>query len=176
MQLTRANEEIYNSLASGIRAFNGTAGSYRHLIIGQALPLEFAPYINRIISPPLRPVCSTNLGFPAIYYLTNAFRLIAKSSRLESVHCFLASWKLWYLWDYVSYKKRRKMVSWYIGLTRMCPFPMNRSFTKCDYSPIDVFVTYDGKRAPDIAVSRYAVRHLVASEVRLPLLSEHRKN
>ena len=31
--------------------------------------------------------------------------------------------------------------------------------------PIDVFVTYDGKRADDIAVSRYAVRHLVAGEV-----------
>ena len=31
--------------------------------------------------------------------------------------------------------------------------------------PIDVFVTYDGKRAADIAVSRYAVRHLVAGEV-----------
>ena len=30
---------------------------------------------------------------------------------------------------------------------------------------IDVFVTYDGKRAADIAVSRYAVRHLVAAEV-----------
>ena len=28
-----------------------------------------------------------------------------------------------------------------------------------------MFVTYDGKRAPDIAVSRYAVRHLVAAEV-----------
>ncbi|CDO76430.1 hypothetical protein BN946_scf184781.g7 [Trametes cinnabarina] len=31
--------------------------------------------------------------------------------------------------------------------------------------PIDVFVTYDGKRAADIAVSRYAVRHLVAAEI-----------
>ena len=31
--------------------------------------------------------------------------------------------------------------------------------------PIDVFVTYDGKRASDINVSRYAVRHLVAAEV-----------
>jgi chromosome transmission fidelity protein 18 len=31
--------------------------------------------------------------------------------------------------------------------------------------PVDVFVTYDGKRAADIAVSRYAVRHLVAGEV-----------
>ncbi len=32
-------------------------------------------------------------------------------------------------------------------------------------SPIDVFVTYDGKRASDITVSRYAVRHLVSEEV-----------
>lgn len=31
--------------------------------------------------------------------------------------------------------------------------------------PVDVFVTYDGKRAADLAVSRYAVRHLVAAEV-----------
>ena len=34
-------------------------------------------------------------------------------------------------------------------------------------SPIDVFVTYDGKRAADISISRYAVRHLVAGEVTL---------
>ncbi len=34
--------------------------------------------------------------------------------------------------------------------------------------PIDVFVTYDGKRAGDIAVSRYAVRHLVAGAVISP--------
>lgn len=33
--------------------------------------------------------------------------------------------------------------------------------------PVDVFVTYEGKRAADIAVSRYAVRHLVAAEVSL---------
>ncbi|TRM59320.1 P-loop containing nucleoside triphosphate hydrolase protein [Schizophyllum amplum] len=31
--------------------------------------------------------------------------------------------------------------------------------------PIDVFVTYDGKRAADIAVSRYAVRQMVATEI-----------
>lgn len=35
----------------------------------------------------------------------------------------------------------------------------------CIFRPIDVFVTYDGKRASDIAASRYAVRHLVAAEV-----------
>lgn len=31
--------------------------------------------------------------------------------------------------------------------------------------PIDVFITYDGKRAADIPVPRYATRHLVAAEV-----------
>jgi chromosome transmission fidelity protein 18 len=33
------------------------------------------------------------------------------------------------------------------------------------YRPVDTFVTYDGKRATDIAPPRYAVRHLVATEV-----------
>ena len=33
--------------------------------------------------------------------------------------------------------------------------------------PIDVFITYDGKRPTDIAVSRYAVRHIVSGEVRI---------
>ena len=36
----------------------------------------------------------------------------------------------------------------------------------CPGRPVDVFVTYDGKRASDIALSKYAVRHLVATEVR----------
>ncbi|KAL0066480.1 Chromosome transmission fidelity protein 18 [Marasmius tenuissimus] len=31
--------------------------------------------------------------------------------------------------------------------------------------PVDVFVTYDGKRAADMTVPRYAVRHLVAGEI-----------
>jgi hypothetical protein len=31
--------------------------------------------------------------------------------------------------------------------------------------PVDSFVTYDGKRAVDIPPPRYAVRHLVATEV-----------
>ena len=33
-------------------------------------------------------------------------------------------------------------------------------------SPIDVFVTYDGKRSSDLLASRYAMRHLVSAEVR----------
>ncbi len=31
--------------------------------------------------------------------------------------------------------------------------------------PVDSFVTYDGKRPADIPPLRYAVRHLVATEV-----------
>ena len=31
--------------------------------------------------------------------------------------------------------------------------------------PVDTFITYDGKRASDIAAPRYAVRHLVAAMV-----------
>lgn len=32
--------------------------------------------------------------------------------------------------------------------------------------PIDAFITYEGKRAADVAVQRYATRHLLAGEVR----------
>ena len=31
--------------------------------------------------------------------------------------------------------------------------------------PIDVFVHFEGKRATDMALSRYAARHLIANEV-----------
>jgi chromosome transmission fidelity protein 18 len=37
--------------------------------------------------------------------------------------------------------------------------------------PIDVFITYDGKRADDIAASRFAVRQLVAQAVCLVSLT-----
>jgi hypothetical protein len=59
-QLTKTNEEIYKSLSHGLRTASGRrSGDYRHLVGGQILKLEFAPYINRIISPPLRPVCAS---------------------------------------------------------------------------------------------------------------------
>lgn len=35
------------------------------------------------------------------------------------------------------------------------------------HRPIDVFIHYDGKRADDIAVSRFAVRQLVAQAVNI---------
>jgi hypothetical protein len=59
-QKTRANEEIYMSLSRCLRSASGRQeGNYRHLVSTPILQLEFAPYINRIISPPLRPVCLT---------------------------------------------------------------------------------------------------------------------
>lgn len=58
LQKTRANEEIYKSLARCLRTASGRlGGNYRHLVSTPIMQLEFAPYINRIISPPLRPVC-----------------------------------------------------------------------------------------------------------------------
>lgn len=52
-------------------------------------------------------------------------------------------------------------MSWKIFLTKV---PLGLIiFT---LSPIDVFVTYDGKRSADIAAPRYAVRHMIAAEVR----------
>ena len=40
-----------------------------------------------------------------------------------------------------------------------------RKLLNSRYSPVDVFVTYDGKRSSGIAISRCAVRQLVANEV-----------
>jgi len=33
------------------------------------------------------------------------------------------------------------------------------------HRPIDSFIVYDGKRPTDVGVARYAVRHMIASEV-----------
>ena len=54
---TKAHEEIYKSLSKCLRsACRREAGCFRHLLSEQILQLEFSPYINRIISPPLRSV------------------------------------------------------------------------------------------------------------------------
>ncbi|TFY61904.1 hypothetical protein EVJ58_g4212 [Rhodofomes roseus] len=54
---TTTNQEIYASLARCLRsAAARNHGDYRHLANGQILQLEFAPYLNRLISPPLNPI------------------------------------------------------------------------------------------------------------------------
>ncbi|KAF9227797.1 hypothetical protein BS17DRAFT_726296 [Gyrodon lividus] len=136
MLVTRTNGEIYRSLSNGIRTAGRTAGAYRHLITGQVLQLEFAPYINRIISPPLRPVNSQIIK-PGERALLSRLVEIMVSLELRFVQERAGDGQLVYRLD----------------------------------PPIDVFVTYDGKRATDIAVSRYAVRHLVAAEIDAALIA-----
>ncbi|KAH0830674.1 P-loop containing nucleoside triphosphate hydrolase protein [Lanmaoa asiatica] len=128
--ITRTNEDIMKSLSDGICASGRNTGAHRHLIMGQVLHLEFAPYINRIISPPLRPVNSQVIRPEERALLT---RLVEIMVSLEL--------------RFVQERAEDGQVAY-----RLDP-------------PIDVFVTYDGRRAPDIAVSRYAVRHLIATEV-----------
>ena len=56
-QTTRANTEIYKSFGVCLRtASTRHGGDFRHLVSHPVLQLEIAPYINRIINPPLRPV------------------------------------------------------------------------------------------------------------------------
>lgn len=50
-------------------------GAYIHLLMGKILPMEFAPYINRIISPPLRPVRTASVYLqtgPISHYQVNS--------------------------------------------------------------------------------------------------------
>ena len=61
---TKAHEEIYKSLSKCLRSACGReAGCFRHLLSERILQLEFSLYINRIISPPLRPVS----GYPDLF-------------------------------------------------------------------------------------------------------------
>ncbi|KAJ7157004.1 P-loop containing nucleoside triphosphate hydrolase protein [Mycena crocata] len=134
---TRANEEIYKSLSRCLQtASTRRGGDYRHLVSRPVLQLEFAPYINRIISPPLRPVNSQVIKPEERAVLT---RLVDIMSTLEL--------------QFFQERAEDGQLSY-----RLDP-------------PIDVFVTYDGKRAADISVSRYAVRHLVAGEIEAQLIS-----
>ncbi|TBU35498.1 P-loop containing nucleoside triphosphate hydrolase protein [Dichomitus squalens] len=128
---TKTNEEIYKSLARCLRtAAARCGGDWRHLASDTLMQLELAPYLNRIVSPPLRPVNSQVIRPAEKAVLA---RLVSVMANLEL--------------RFVQEKTEEGQLVY-----RLDP-------------PIDVFVTYDGKRAADIAVSRYAVRHLVAAEI-----------
>ncbi|KZT71388.1 P-loop containing nucleoside triphosphate hydrolase protein [Daedalea quercina L-15889] len=128
---TTTNQEIYVSLARCLRsAASRLHGDYRHLASDQILHLELAPYLNRIISPPLNPVNR------------QIIRPSEKATLARLVDVMVAL-ELRFLRD----KNDDGQLVY-----RLDP-------------PIDVFVTYDGKRASDIALSKYAVRHLVATEI-----------
>ncbi|KDR73607.1 hypothetical protein GALMADRAFT_251349 [Galerina marginata CBS 339.88] len=137
LQLTRTNEEIYKTLARCLRSATVRyGGDFRHLVSAPILQIEFAPYINRIISPPLRPVNSQVIR-PQEKALMN--RLVDLMSTLEL--------------RFVQERAEDGQLTY-----RLDP-------------PIDVFVTYDGKRASDITVSRYAVRQLVSAEIDAKLIA-----
>lgn len=64
---TRANEEIYKSMRGCLQSSAGQRFSgIRHLLANENLQLEFAPFINRIISPPLRPVSLISFFLPNV--------------------------------------------------------------------------------------------------------------
>ncbi|KAF9792207.1 hypothetical protein BJ322DRAFT_1027770, partial [Thelephora terrestris] len=114
---TKAHEEIYKSSSKCLRsACAREVGCFRHLLNEQILQLELSPYINRILSPPLRPVDSP----------------IIKTEERAVLN---------------------RLVDSMIALDLRFGVP------------VDVFLTYDGKRSSDIAISRYAVRQLVKYEL-----------
>jgi len=106
------------------------AGCFRHLLSEQILQLELSPYINRIISPPLRPVNSQIIK-PEERAVLNRLVDLMVALDLRFIQDKAEDGSLIYRLD----------------------------------PPVDVFVTYDGKRTSDIAISRYAIRQLVANEI-----------
>ncbi|KAI0823557.1 P-loop containing nucleoside triphosphate hydrolase protein [Trametes gibbosa] len=136
---TKTNQTIYSAFAHCLRtAAMRNARGYRHFAHEPLLQLEIAPYLNRIISPPLRPVNSQVIR-------------PAEKALLARLVDIMATLEL----RFVQEKSEDGQLVY-----RLDP-------------PIDVFVTYDGKRAADIAVSRYAVRHLVAAEIDAQVIARH---
>ncbi|KAJ8523102.1 hypothetical protein ONZ45_g367 [Pleurotus djamor] len=134
-QTTKANEEIFKSLAECLRLATGKlGGAYRQFMSSPILEVEFAPFINRIISPPLRPV-NRQMVRPEERSLLSRLVDIMASLELRFLQERAEDGQLTYRLD----------------------------------PPIDVFVNYDGKRATDIVVTRYAVRHMVAGEIETKL-------
>lgn len=84
LQLTKSNEEIYKSLTRGLQvASTRQRGDFRHLGNWPILQLEFAPYINRIISPQLRPVCVNTLLFILTLLKSLLFQINGQHLRVD---------------------------------------------------------------------------------------------
>jgi len=66
--IQKSNQETYKSLSRSIATGGGGRRSvdYRHLYQEGVVQLEFLPMLNRIISPPLRPV-SYQTGYAIIF-------------------------------------------------------------------------------------------------------------
>ncbi|CAG7845866.1 Chromosome transmission fidelity protein 18 [Serendipita indica DSM 11827] len=135
-QRQKTYEEVYRTLQRNVLGEPGIGGAskaaarYRHLVANGTLQLEFAPLLNRIISPPLKPVNKQ--------VIKPEERLLM--SRVVEIMVTLDL-------HFIQEKQEDGTLVY-----RLDP-------------PIDAFVTYDEKRAADIAVSRYATRHLIAAEI-----------
>ncbi|KAG8885565.1 hypothetical protein FRB97_000473 [Tulasnella sp. 331] len=135
----KASEEIYRSLSMSVIADHGRhTASFRHLLGKEVVVSEFAPILNRIICPPLRPANSQ--------VIKPAERAVLK--KLVSV---MVSLEL----RFVQERQEDGQMMY-----RLDP-------------PIDIFVTYEGKRPADMAVSKYAVRHMVAAEIETEYAARH---
>ncbi|KAG8699473.1 hypothetical protein FRC08_005294 [Ceratobasidium sp. 394] len=129
---TKLNDDIKTTVCNGLGtgARDADAASFLHLMGGQKAALEFLPLINRILSPPLRP-------------LNNQIVRTQERQVLKRLVEIMASLEV----RYVQEKNEEGQTVY-----RLDP-------------AIDVFVTYDGKRANDMNVSRFAVRQMVAEEL-----------
>ncbi|KAG8948253.1 hypothetical protein FRC04_009891 [Tulasnella sp. 424] len=127
----KACEEIYKSLSGCVVADHGRhTASFRHLLTKEVVVAEFAPLLNRIISPPLRPVNSQVIK-PQEQAMLKKLVHVMVSLELRFVQERNEDGQLMYRLD----------------------------------PPVDVCITYDGKRASDIPPPRYAVRHMVAAAI-----------
>ncbi|PVF95198.1 P-loop containing nucleoside triphosphate hydrolase protein [Serendipita vermifera] len=143
-QKQKTFEEIYKTLSRNVlgdptsEGKNRRGGHYRHLVANPVLQLEFAPLLNRIISPPLKPVNKQ---------VIKTDEKLLMSRVVDIMVCLDLR--------FVQEKQEDGTLVY-----RLDP-------------PIDVFVTYDDKRAADIAISRYATRHLIAAEIDAQIIEQH---
>lgn len=169
--MEKSNEEILLALSRCLRtATVRYGGDFRHLLSHPILQLEFLPYINRIISPPLRPVIlrfllSVSYCVDMLPFQVNSqiIRPLEKALMCRLVD-IMSSLELRFLRERAEDGQLSYRLDPYVFRYTVTPCTM-LGILKKFLRPIDVFVTYDGKRASDIAISRYAVRHLVAAAV-----------
>ncbi|KAG8741843.1 hypothetical protein FRC10_002353 [Ceratobasidium sp. 414] len=144
---TKLNDDIKTTVCNGLTTGvrDADAASYLHLMCGHKAALEFLPLINRILCPPLKPL--THLKQLNSQIVRTQERLVLK--RLVDIMAAME----------VRYVQERNEEGQFVY--RLDP-------------AIDVFVTYDGKRADDMNISRFAVRQMIAEE--LDAACERRKH
>ncbi|KAF8328797.1 uncharacterized protein EI90DRAFT_3063580 [Cantharellus anzutake] len=131
----KSGEEVLDSLRKAVlKTAVGDKCSdilgYRYLLGWDVLRTEFAPLLNRIISPPIRPIN----------------KHLIKGEELKLINRLV-----------------NIMVS--LGLRFEQERTEDGQLAYRLEPPIDVFTTYEGKKASDIAASRYVVRRMIAAEI-----------